>query len=90
MMTDEPYEAMQPRADATLARVYARGLAHGSAAAVDDSPDFVNYQLLLARAWEASCERPDVQPLAEQEEYFVAWVHGYVVRADELECASDA
>ena len=88
-MTDERYGAMRHGADVTLARVRAHGVANGSAAAADDSPDFLSYQLLLTRAWETSCERLDVQSLAEQEEYFIGWVHGYVGRADEMECAPD-
>lgn len=88
-MTGKRYGIMPSRADATCARAHARGVANGSAAAAADSPDFLNYQLLLAWAWEASCERPDVQPLAEQEEYFVGWVHGYVQRADEMEFSPD-
>lgn len=88
-MADELHGSIQAGAASTLARVYAQGLAAGSAAAFADSPDFLGYQLILDAAWEVSCERPDVQPIAEQEEYFVAWVHGYVGRADDMEDAPD-
>jgi hypothetical protein len=72
-----------------LARLYAQGAADGSAAASADSPAFLDCQHILATAWTVSCEQPDVHPPAEQEEYFVAWVHGYVQRANEIEAAPD-
>jgi hypothetical protein len=89
-MADERHQVTQVGSVYALAQVYAHGVADGSAAASADSPAFLGYQLLLGTAWEVSCEQPDVQPLAEQEEYFVAWVHGYVGRADEMEGAPDA
>lgn len=36
-------------------------------------------------AWEASGEWAPVQPLAEEEEYFVGWVHGYSVRIEQID-----
>jgi hypothetical protein len=88
-MAGERHGAMQTWAAYTLARVYAQGVADGTAAAAADGPDFLSYAVVLDTAWEKSCDRPNVQPLAEQEEYFVAWVHGYVRRADEIEDAPD-
>ncbi|HEX9057994.1 MAG TPA: hypothetical protein VF818_10730 [Ktedonobacterales bacterium] len=84
-MRDAGDAAIQTLTTQTLARVYAKGIADGCAAASADSPAFLNYQVMVYMAWDASCEQPDVQPSAEQEEYFVAWVHGYVCRADEME-----
>lgn len=74
----------------TLATVYAHGMTSGSAAATVDNPYFLGDHALIAAAWEASCAGSGLQssqPLAEQEEYFVAWVHGYVVRAEQIEGA---
>ena len=88
-MADERSWAMQTGSDSTLAQVYAHGVADGNAAAAADSPRFLGYQLLLGTAWETSCDRLDGQPLAEQEEYFVAWVHGYIGRVDEMEGTPD-
>jgi hypothetical protein len=88
-MGDERHGAMQAGAAYTLARIHVHGVADGCAAAAADSPDFLSCAVMLDTAWEVSCERPDVQPLAEQEEYFVGWVHGYVQRADEIEGAAD-
>ena len=88
-MADERHRATQAGSVYALARVHAQGVADGSAAATADSPDFLSYQVLLDAAWDLSCERPDAHPIAEQEEYFVAWVHGYVGRADEMEGAPD-
>lgn len=80
---------MQTGSDSTLVQVYACGVADGNAAAAADSPRFLGYQLLLGTAWETACDWLDGQPLAEQEEYFVVWVHGYIRRVDELEDAPD-
>jgi hypothetical protein len=84
-MADERHGALQAGAEYTLARIHAHGVADGCAAAVADSPDYLSCAVMLDTAWEVSCERPDVLPLAEQEEYFVGWVHGYVQRADLIE-----
>jgi hypothetical protein len=71
-----------------LASAYAQGLRSGTAAATVDNPYFLGDHALIAAAWELSCARSGMRPLrplAEQEEYFVAWVHGYVVRAEQIE-----
>jgi hypothetical protein len=76
-----------------LAAAYAHGMVSGSAAATAESPYFLGNHDLIAAAWEASCAQSDMQPAQpvaeqeEQEEYFVAWVHGYVVRAEQIEGA---
>ena len=88
-MADERNRAMQTGSDATITQVYAHGVADGNAAAAADSPRFLGYQLLLGTAWETSRDWLDGQPLPEQEEYFVAWVHGYMGRVDELEGTLD-
>jgi hypothetical protein len=88
-MAYERPAAMPAGSAYALARLYAQGVADGSAAASADNPAFLGSQLMLATAWAVSCEQPDVHPLAEQEEYFVAWVHGYVQRANEIEGAPD-
>lgn len=88
-MAGERHGTMPTWTAYTLARVYAQGVADGTAAAAADGPDFLSYAVVLDTAWEQSCDRPNVQPVAEQEEYFVAWVHGYVRRADEIEDAPD-
>lgn len=74
----------------TLATAYAHGMTSGSAAATADNPYFLGDYALIAAAWEASWPGSgpqSSQPLPEQEEYFVAWVHGYVVRAEQIEGA---
>lgn len=74
----------------TLATAYAQGLRNGTAAAKVDNPYFLGDHALIAAAWEVSRARSGMRamrPLAEQEEYFVAWVHGYVVRAEQIEDA---
>ena len=88
-MANERNRLGQPGADVSLAQVYAYGVTDGNAAAQADSPAFLDDQLLLGMAWEMACEWPGKEPLAKQEEYFVAWVHGYMVRVDELESAQD-
>lgn len=77
-MANERNQMVQCGSEVTLAQVYAYGVIDGNAAAQADSPAFLDYQLLLGTAWEMACEWPDEEPLAKQEEYFVAWVHGYM------------
>lgn len=84
-MANERNRPGQSGAEDSLAQVYAYGVTDGNAAARADSPAFLDDQLLLGMA----CEWPGEEPLAKQEEYFVAWVHGYMVRVDELESAQD-
>jgi hypothetical protein len=83
--TSPPRAVAQPLG--ALARAYAQGMASGSDAATADNPYFLGDHAMISAAWEVSCERSNVQPLVEQEEYFVAWVHGYVVRAEQIEGA---
>jgi hypothetical protein len=76
-----------------LASAYAQGLRSGTAAATVDNPYFLGDHALIAAGWEVSRARSGtlaMRPLAEQEEYFVAWVHGYVVRAEQIEDAPAA
>jgi hypothetical protein len=73
-----------------LATAYGHGIACGCAAASADSPDFLADQALIYAAWEVSCAGEPAQPQDEQEEYFIAWVRGYVVCAEQLEDAASA
>ena len=68
-----------------FARAFAQGMASGSTAASADNPAFLGNQAMISAAWEVSCGQSCGQALAEQEEYFVGWVHGYVVRAEQIE-----
>ncbi len=89
-MADLFQAATDSSAVSVLESIFAHGVADGSAAASADSPAFLGYRSVIYRAWDTSCARPDVQPLLEQEEYFVAWVHGYVQRAEEIEDGPNA
>jgi hypothetical protein len=71
-----------------LASAYRRGLASGRAAASGDSPRFLANRVLISEAWRVSCAGSVGQPEEAQVEYFIAWVHGYVVRAEQLEDAA--
>lgn len=73
---------------AALASAYHRGLASGLAAASGDSPWFLADRFLLTEAWRVSCEGASGQSEEAQVEYFIAWVHGYVGRAEQLEDAA--
>jgi hypothetical protein len=68
-----------------LAHAYAQGMASGNMAASADNPAFLGNQDMISAAWEVSCGQSCGQAPAEQEEYFVGWVHGYVVRAEQIE-----
>lgn len=70
-----------------LAWAYAQGMASGSMTASVDNPTFLGNRAMISAAWEMSCGQVCEQSLAEQEEYFVGWVHGYVVRAEQIEGA---
>lgn len=90
-MTDPSHPSRDPAvrvAQGALATAYAQGLKCGSAAATADNPYFLCDRAMIAAAWEASCAGLVMRasrPLSEQEEYFVAWVHGYVFRAENIE-----
>lgn len=70
-----------------VAWAYAQGMACGNSAASVDTPTFLGNRAMISAAWEMSCGQLRGQSLAEQEEYFVGWVHGYVVRAEQIEGA---
>ncbi len=73
-----------------LATACVHGKASGNAAATTDTLYFPGALALIAAEWAASragSDMPSSQPLAEQEEYFVAWVHDYVIRVEQIEGA---
>ncbi len=73
-----------------LATACVHGMASGNAAATTDTLYFSGALALIAAEWAASRAGSDMQssqPLAEQEEYFVARVHGYVIQAEQIEGA---
>ena len=88
-MADERYLYSDGWSDDALIGAFTRGLRDGSAAASTDSPTFVGYQRMLTLAWDLSRGQPHLTQLAEQEEYFIAWVHGYIGRCDEIEGAPE-
>jgi hypothetical protein len=69
-----------------LAKMHAKGLIDGHLAAAVHAPEFLSVRALIQAAWEVSYAQQDTlhtpQP-AQQDEYFVGWVQGYVRRADE-------
>jgi CheY-like chemotaxis protein len=89
MMAGEYREAVLTAADYCLASRYARGMADGHAAATIDALGFTSYGDVLQMAWDVSCARADVPPLAQQEEYCIGWAHGYTGRAGEMEGVPD-
>ena len=75
---------------ASLASAHRLGLASGRVAASVDSPRFLADQILISEAWRVSCADSIGQPEDAQVEFFIAWVHGYVVRAEQLDDAASA
>jgi hypothetical protein len=84
-MADKHVEMAFADPPSALAWAYAQGMASGNGAATIDNPAFLSDQTMISAAWEMSCGQLCGQSLAEQEEYFVGWVHGYVVRAEQIE-----
>lgn len=72
-ITDCPDELDRQTPDAVVAMVYQ---------AASRAQTLITTALA---AWEAASEWTRVRSVAEQEEYCVGWVHGYFVRAEELE-----
>ncbi|HEV2238925.1 MAG TPA: hypothetical protein VGR57_19865 [Ktedonobacterales bacterium] len=85
---------------AALATAFGHGSDSGCTAASADRPTFLADQALILVAWEMSCAGTCAQPPTMQEgcqeqdcredcreEYFIGWVHGYVMRAEQLEGA---
>lgn len=88
-MVDQRHQHSDGWSDDALIGAYTRGVRDGGAAASADSPTFVGYQRMLSLAWSLSRGQPQFTQFAEQEEYFIAWVHGYVGRCDEMENAPE-
>jgi hypothetical protein len=65
------------------AMMHAKGMLDGRIAASAHSPEFLSIPDLLQAAWEVSSIQREVLYPAQQDEYFVGWVQGYVRRSDE-------
>jgi uncharacterized protein len=87
-MATTPHASADGGRAESLASAHRRGLASGSAAASGDNPRFLADRVLLAGAWRVSCADSAGQSEDAQLEFFIAWVHGYVVRAEQLEDAA--
>lgn len=66
------------------AMMHAKGIVDGQIAASMHAPEFLGIPALLQSAWVASHAQQDRLYPAQQDEYFVGWVQGYVRRSEEI------
>jgi hypothetical protein len=84
-MTARQQQRREAETAHALDKTDTKGLMDGYTAASVHAPEFLSMRALMQAAREISYARQDTLSPAQQDEYFVGWVRGYVRRTNEAQ-----